>query len=51
MAIKVNDVTETSKYHGRVYYFCSKTCKDTFEKDPSKYAHKDDDIPMHGHNH
>ena len=25
------------KHEGNTYYFCSKGCKDTFKKDPSKY--------------
>lgn len=41
MQINESDVTEASMYHGKTYYFCSKTCKDTFDKDPAKYAHKE----------
>jgi YHS domain-containing protein len=25
------------EYHGSHYYFCSKLCKESFEKDPEKY--------------
>jgi YHS domain-containing protein len=25
---------------GRVYYFCSSTCRDEFQKDPERYAAK-----------
>lgn len=32
------DTAATSKYEGATYYFCSKGCKATFEKDPEKYA-------------
>jgi RND family efflux transporter MFP subunit len=27
-----------SAYNGKTYYFCSKSCKETFDKDPKKYA-------------
>ena len=26
-----------SIYHGKMYYFCSRGCKNDFEKDPEKY--------------
>jgi Cu(I)/Ag(I) efflux system membrane fusion protein len=29
---------ERSEYNGKTYYFCSKRCKDTFDKDPKKSA-------------
>jgi Cu(I)/Ag(I) efflux system membrane fusion protein len=28
----------SSEYNGKTYYFCSKTCKEKFDKDPKKYA-------------
>ncbi len=27
-----------SEYGGKTYYFCSKGCKETFDKNPTKYA-------------
>lgn len=27
-----------SEYQGRTYYFCTTTDKETFDKDPAKYA-------------
>ena len=27
-----------SSNNGRAYYFCSSKCKETFDKDPEKYA-------------
>ncbi len=27
-----------SDYNGKTYYFCSPTCKATFDKNPKKYA-------------
>ena len=35
-----------SEYKGQVYYFCSPGCKQTFDKDPERYAGK---APMPGH--
>ena len=28
------------EYQGKAYYFCSDECKETFEKDPARYAKK-----------
>lgn len=50
MQIKEGDVTETREFLGKTYYFCSKRCKETFDKDPAKYAHKEDgDTGGHQH--
>ncbi|MEM2151462.1 MAG: YHS domain-containing protein [Candidatus Bathyarchaeia archaeon] len=27
-----------SEYMGKTYYFCSKPCKDIFDKNPTKYV-------------
>ncbi len=27
-----------SEYNGKTYYFCSKSCKETFDKEPKKYG-------------
>ncbi|MBX5326945.1 MAG: YHS domain-containing protein [Candidatus Bathyarchaeia archaeon] len=27
-----------SEYMGKTYYFCSQTCKTTFDKNPTKYV-------------
>ncbi len=29
-----------SEYMGRTYYFCSGSCKETFDKNPAKYTGK-----------
>ena len=29
-----------SNYEGRTFYFCSPSCRDTFDKDPHKYGHQ-----------
>ncbi|MBS7619182.1 YHS domain-containing protein [Candidatus Bathyarchaeota archaeon] len=26
-----------SEYDGKTYYFCAKTCKEKFDRDPKKY--------------
>lgn len=31
-----------SEYMGETYYFCSKSCKDTFNKNPAGYVGKHD---------
>lgn len=30
-----------SVYRGVTYYFCAKTCKEKFDKEPEKYLEKD----------
>ncbi len=34
MALEVSDVAALSKYKGTTYFFCSKSCKENFEKNP-----------------
>ncbi|MBI2125814.1 MAG: YHS domain-containing protein [Thaumarchaeota archaeon] len=29
----------TSTHEGRTFYFCSSSCKATFDKDPHRYGH------------
>jgi YHS domain-containing protein len=38
--MQVDEATAAAKldHHGKTYYFCSPVCKDTFEKNPEKYA-------------
>lgn len=39
--MSVNEKTvERSDYNGNTYYFCSKTCKVEFDKNPRKYLKK-----------
>ncbi len=38
MAIEEKDAVASSKYKGTVYYFCSKTCKDRFDREPTAYT-------------
>ena len=41
------DVSDTKKapseeYKGKVYYFCSVHCRESFKKDPSSYVHTEE---------
>jgi len=38
MTIKKKDAAATSDYKGKTIYFCNKTCKEEFDKDPEKFA-------------
>ena len=40
MEVKEDEAAATSDYKGKTYYFCAAGCKETFEKDPEKYAEK-----------
>lgn len=37
MMVDENNTRFMSEHEGVTYYFCSKGCKDTFEKDPRRY--------------
>jgi len=37
MDVKVSDSKYSSKYKDKTYYFCSSSCKKSFDKNPSKY--------------
>ena len=34
-----------STYEGKDFYFCCETCKTTFDKEPEKFAKKDEEKP------
>ena len=38
MSTELGEWDEKVEYNGKTYYFCSKTCKETFDKDPKKSA-------------
>jgi membrane fusion protein, copper/silver efflux system len=40
--------TLNMQYKGKTYYFCSETCKKSFEANPDKYVHKMADEDRHG---
>jgi len=37
MEVKEEETAATSVYKGKTYFFCSKGCKEKFDKDPEKY--------------
>jgi len=32
----------SSEYNGKIYHFCSKSCKDKFDKNPAEYSNNND---------
>ncbi|HJW89793.1 MAG TPA: YHS domain-containing protein [Anaerolineales bacterium] len=40
MTVGEESAAGKSEYKGQTYYFCSKGCKATFDKEPEKYAEK-----------
>jgi Cu+-exporting ATPase len=38
MMIEQKDAKGTSSYQGTTYYFCATECKETFDREPAKYA-------------
>ena len=40
MEIDLSKALEKSEVKGRICHFCSKTCKDKFDKDPERYLGK-----------
>lgn len=38
MTVNEKNAKFTSQYAGKTYYFCSASCKSTFDKNPSRYA-------------
>ncbi len=36
--IDKDEAVATSEHMGRTYYFCSTTCKESFDKEPMKYV-------------
>ncbi len=37
MNVSERSAKYSSQYRGQTYYFCSKTCKDSFDRNPEKY--------------
>jgi YHS domain-containing protein len=37
MDVDEKKVTQKTLYNGKMYYFCSATCKKAFDKEPEKY--------------
>jgi Cu+-exporting ATPase len=38
MNIDSEESVGTVEYEGKTYYFCSQTCRDAFEADPTSYV-------------
>lgn len=38
MTVDESSAAAKSTYNGKTYYFCATGCKETFEKEPDKYA-------------
>ena len=38
MSVDPAHAEHTSVHDGKTYYFCSRGCKETFDKDPARYA-------------
>ena len=42
MQVEENKAAGKTEYQGKVYYFCSTYCKAKFDREPQKYAQKQD---------
>ncbi len=40
MEVDKNKAQEKANYQGKTYWFCSKQCRQEFEKNPQRYATK-----------
>lgn len=40
MSVDTNKAAATSQNAGKTYYFCSESCKQKFDKNPTQYAEK-----------
>lgn len=38
--MRTDDSEPSATHDGETYYFCSQTCKETFEEDPDEFAHQ-----------
>lgn len=38
MEVDKSDAAATTDYKGDTYYFCAKTCKERFDRDPERYV-------------
>jgi YHS domain-containing protein len=47
MTVDEKKAAATSEYTGETYYFCSRGCKVSFDKDPEKYLNGHGDHGMH----
>ena len=49
MDVDENTAAGKSEYNGKTYYFCSKGCKTSFDKDPERYVSQTSDHAGHQH--
>jgi len=42
MDVDENKVTQKTFYKGKVYFFCSATCKKAFDRNPEKYVNHEE---------
>lgn len=40
MEVDEKKAAATSEYKGKTYYFCAKSCKEKFDKEPENYLKK-----------
>ncbi len=40
MKLSLKTAAEEAVYEGHTYYFCAAVCREAFEADPGRYAHK-----------
>ena len=38
MSVDESKAAATGVYNGKTYYFCAKTCKERFDREPEKYV-------------
>lgn len=48
MMISPEDAAATEVHEGVTFYFCSKTCHNTFVNDPHRYGHPTEEHGSHG---
>ena len=47
MTVDPKTAAGKSEYQGKTYYFCSKGCKASFDKNPAKYVNAQPSQPAH----
>lgn len=40
MLVKTDEAAGRSEYQGKTYFFCAVACKETFDRNPQRYAVK-----------
>jgi YHS domain-containing protein len=51
MEVDPAQAAATSEYQGQTYYFCSKGCKQAFDKEPEKYLNPSASTSGHSQHH